>query len=79
MKTYGPPSAHLRSPQFSAVTKPLTDARITHYIRIGYYGAERQRDQLIADALKRFSLPKTPRSGLSSSEVHSIAMKLLGL
>jgi len=62
MKSFGPPSPSLRSPDFSAIRGArLTDSRITHYIKLGFYG-EARRVELLASKPK----PKTKTTKAST-------------
>lgn len=54
MKPSGPPSPNIRSPQYSSIRGArLTDRRITHYIRKGYYGVRLQQDLLETEKRKK--------------------------
>jgi hypothetical protein len=73
MKSFGPPSASYRSPDFSAIRGSLlTDSRIRHYIRAGYYGEELRQRELAA--VKKKTKRKPP---VLSDEDLSAAMSLL--
>lgn len=51
MKPFGPPSSSLRSRDYSDAIKgkQLDDKTIEKYIRLGYYGRDRQRELLEAE------------------------------
>lgn len=51
MKPFGPPSAHIKSRDYSSAVrgKPLDDATIERYIRAGRYGEERRLALLEAE------------------------------
>lgn len=60
MRSFGPPSSSLRSPDFSAIRGArLTDSRILHYIKAGHYGESRRVSALAAESTKRPSKPRT--------------------
>lgn len=52
-RSFGPPSASLRSPDFSSISGArLTDFRIRHYMLQGYYG-EARRLEAVAEVEAR--------------------------
>lgn len=58
MRSFGPPSSRLRSPDFSAIAGArLTDGRIKRYMLAGYYGESRRLEALAEDV----TLPRKPK------------------
>lgn len=77
MKSFGPPSSSINSPQLSNLPgRILTDSRIAHYCRLGYYGTERMQLQLLEDKLRK---PRERRPPMSATETLDLARSLLGL
>lgn len=72
MKSFGPPSSHYRSPDFSTIRGArLTDSRIRHYMLAGFYG-EDQRQIALAETEKRERKPR-----VSTKEDLAAALELL--
>lgn len=65
MKPHGPPRNHISGRDYTTAIRGalLTDARIEHYARQGWYGPEAQRAQ--ARPAKRKRIPRQPKLSIS--------------
>lgn len=67
----------IRSGGIPTPSTPLTDSRIAHYCRNGFYGSAAQRNQLAADAEKR--VRKVRRTEPKASSIQAALDLLLSL